>query len=309
MKSPDVNAACRQARAVVAVFEAPITARVPVERHTHVVGAMAATARCGALLGGIVDLVEGDHSDTIGVQARAVLEMWFFGVITLLGDQSDLDRFESDHRLGSWVDAERLNEYLSRWRSSAQDRRSSLFRSDDLDEDQQKSETGAAPEGAEDVRFRRRTGRRTKPPDWREPCADPDLCRSDPKHRLWQTRQASGGFLVLKELTVNRLPSLSVKGNGDQINPSPIDILMLNHASLDGKELVFSRGEMGIVSTQHLGVEFTKRKGLKAEADERCHGFKRDARTGPFRRNYHGDMGMLVSMVRVVATHETHRLL
>lgn len=98
MTEPDVADACRQAREILACFEAPLTARVPVDRHVHVLGAIAATARCGALLGGILDLVDGGHADTIGVEARALLEMWIFGVISLLGDDSDLDRFEADHR-------------------------------------------------------------------------------------------------------------------------------------------------------------------------------------------------------------------
>lgn len=95
---PDVAEACRQAQDVLTVLEQPATATVPTERRTHIFAAMAATVRCRALLRSVVHLVEVGRTDTIGLETRALLEMWYFGVVTLLGDQVDLDRFEADYR-------------------------------------------------------------------------------------------------------------------------------------------------------------------------------------------------------------------
>jgi hypothetical protein len=96
--APDVADACRQAHAVLTVVEQPATARVPSDRHPQMLAAMAATARCRALLRSIVHLVEVGRADTVGIETRALLEMWYFGVLTLLGEQVDLDRLEADYR-------------------------------------------------------------------------------------------------------------------------------------------------------------------------------------------------------------------
>jgi hypothetical protein len=95
---PDVAEACRQAQDVLTLVEQPVTARVPSERHSHMLAAMAATARCRALLCSIVHLAEVGRTDTLGLETRALLEVWYFGVITLLGEQVDLDRLEADYR-------------------------------------------------------------------------------------------------------------------------------------------------------------------------------------------------------------------
>lgn len=61
--APDVADACRQARDVLTVLEQPATASAPGERHAHILAAMAATARCRALLRSIVHLVEAGRTD------------------------------------------------------------------------------------------------------------------------------------------------------------------------------------------------------------------------------------------------------
>jgi len=88
----------QQALDVVAAIDGAASAKVPVERHLHVVMAMAALARCRSLLLGTVDLDRAGRSDIIGVTVRALLEVWYVGVITLLGTNDDLDLLEQDHR-------------------------------------------------------------------------------------------------------------------------------------------------------------------------------------------------------------------
>lgn len=60
--------------------------------------AYAALSRCRSLLLGSVALVEAGRADTVGVPIRALLEVFYFGVIVLLGDDSDLDRLAADYR-------------------------------------------------------------------------------------------------------------------------------------------------------------------------------------------------------------------
>ncbi|HUF83908.1 MAG TPA: hypothetical protein VMQ81_04865 [Acidimicrobiia bacterium] len=67
---------------------------MPDERHDHVLLAFAALARCGSLPLGIVDLDRAGRRDIVGVTVRAPVEVWYFGVIALLGTDDDLDRFE-----------------------------------------------------------------------------------------------------------------------------------------------------------------------------------------------------------------------
>jgi hypothetical protein len=47
---------------------------------------------------GIIDLDKRGRADVVGVLVRALLEVWYFGVIALLGDKADLDRLEADYR-------------------------------------------------------------------------------------------------------------------------------------------------------------------------------------------------------------------
>jgi len=95
---PDVTDAYRQALAVVEIIESAESASVPLERHRHAVASMAALSRCRSLLLGVVELDKAGRGDLLGVLLRALLEAWYFGVIALLGDESDLDRLEADHR-------------------------------------------------------------------------------------------------------------------------------------------------------------------------------------------------------------------
>ncbi len=94
----DIASVNRQMKAVVAVIDAAGAARVPVERHNHVLLAMAAVSRCRSLLLGAFDLHGAGRSDIVGVPVRALLEVWYLGVIALLGDEGDLRRLEQDHR-------------------------------------------------------------------------------------------------------------------------------------------------------------------------------------------------------------------
>jgi hypothetical protein len=87
-----------QASAVVQIVDSVSSAHVPIERHDHVLLAMAAVSRCRSLLLGAVEVDRAGRSDILGVIVRALLEVWYFGVIALLGEQEDLDRLEADHR-------------------------------------------------------------------------------------------------------------------------------------------------------------------------------------------------------------------
>lgn len=88
----------RQIRDLVEIIDSAGTARVPVERHDHVVLAMAAISRCRSLLLGAVALDRAGRADIVGVPVRALIELWYFGVIALLGDDDDLRRLEEDYR-------------------------------------------------------------------------------------------------------------------------------------------------------------------------------------------------------------------
>lgn len=70
----------------------------PAERHNHVLLAMAAISRCRSLLLGALELHRAERTDIVGVLVRALLEVWYFGVIGLLGNDSDLRRLAEDHR-------------------------------------------------------------------------------------------------------------------------------------------------------------------------------------------------------------------
>lgn len=95
---PDIEDAHRQGRAVIDVIESAGSAHVPIDRQRNILSAMAAVSRCRALLLGILQLDQAGRVDLVGVLLRALLEVWYFGVIALLGDDDDLKRLEEDHR-------------------------------------------------------------------------------------------------------------------------------------------------------------------------------------------------------------------
>ncbi|MCU1355896.1 MAG: hypothetical protein JWM89_1314 [Acidimicrobiales bacterium] len=88
----------REAGKLLAILESASSARVPAERQTHCVTALAAVARARSLLIGTVALDEAGRADLLGITVRALLEVWYFGVVALLGDDADLQRLEDDHR-------------------------------------------------------------------------------------------------------------------------------------------------------------------------------------------------------------------
>lgn len=59
---------------------------------------MAAVSRCRSLLLGVVELDRVGRSDIIGVPLRALLEVWYFGILAVLGEDEDLESLEADHR-------------------------------------------------------------------------------------------------------------------------------------------------------------------------------------------------------------------
>jgi hypothetical protein len=95
---PDIEVAYQRAAAVVELIDSATAAHMPADRPAHALSAMAAVSRCRSLLLGVVELDEAGRADLVGVLARASLEVWYFGVIALLGDQADLDRLEADYR-------------------------------------------------------------------------------------------------------------------------------------------------------------------------------------------------------------------
>lgn len=95
---PDIDLAHGTCGAVVGALSEAERARVPVERELHVRSALAALARCRALLISIAMLDRTGRADAVGVLLRAMLEAWYFGVICLLGDEDDLNRLEEDNR-------------------------------------------------------------------------------------------------------------------------------------------------------------------------------------------------------------------
>jgi hypothetical protein len=95
---PTSAGARHRARLVVSAIEAPRTLFIPEEREVHCLGALAALARIRALLLSIVHLDEVGRHDVVGLDLRAMLEVWYFGLISLLGTPEDLERLEADHR-------------------------------------------------------------------------------------------------------------------------------------------------------------------------------------------------------------------
>lgn len=95
---PDLQRAHLLARQVLAAIETPTAARMPLERQIHCRVALASIARGRSLLLGVLDLDRAGRADIVGVLTRSLLEVWYFGVLALLGEQRDLDRLEQDHR-------------------------------------------------------------------------------------------------------------------------------------------------------------------------------------------------------------------
>jgi hypothetical protein len=95
---PDIEAARRTCDETVSALSRAESARIPVDRVVHVRSGLAALARCRALLIGIVALDRVDRADIVGVLLRAMLEAWYLGVITLLGDEHDLEKLQADNR-------------------------------------------------------------------------------------------------------------------------------------------------------------------------------------------------------------------
>lgn len=94
----DVDAAQRTCYEVVAALSHADRARIAEDREIHVRAALAALARIRALLISLLAIERSGRPDVVGVILRTMLEVWYFGVIVLLGDDEDLTRLESDHR-------------------------------------------------------------------------------------------------------------------------------------------------------------------------------------------------------------------
>jgi hypothetical protein len=94
----DVEKVHRQVADVVGIIDSATSAHVPAEHHDHVLLAFAALSRCRSLLLGTVELDRAGRHDILGVTVRALVEIWYFGVIALLGTDDDLEKLEQDHR-------------------------------------------------------------------------------------------------------------------------------------------------------------------------------------------------------------------
>lgn len=94
---PEIANAYRQVVEVLQAIECAASARVPFDRQSHGLAALASVSRCRSLLIGITELDKVGRADLVGVLLRALLDVWHFGVIALLGDESDLDKLEEDH--------------------------------------------------------------------------------------------------------------------------------------------------------------------------------------------------------------------
>lgn len=95
---PEMDILNWRIRELVKVIDSAKAVTVPVERYSHVLLAMAAISRCRSLLLGARELHRAGGPDIVGVPVRALLEVWYFGVIALLGDSADLGRLAEDHR-------------------------------------------------------------------------------------------------------------------------------------------------------------------------------------------------------------------
>ena len=95
---PDIDVVYRRATALVGLIDSAEAVQVPPERPAHALAAIAAVSRSRSLLLGIVDLDKRGRADVVGVLVRALLEVWYFGVIALLGTKADLARLEADYR-------------------------------------------------------------------------------------------------------------------------------------------------------------------------------------------------------------------
>lgn len=95
---PQIEVLYRQISDLIKIIDSAEAASVPAERRNHVLLAMAAISRCRSLLLGSLELHRAGRTDIIGVPVRALLEVWYFGVIALLGDDADLRRLAEDHR-------------------------------------------------------------------------------------------------------------------------------------------------------------------------------------------------------------------
>jgi hypothetical protein len=95
---PGIHEAYRRALDVIAVIESAESATAPIEQRARALTAMAAVARCRSLLLAIIDLDRAGRGDVVGVMVRALLEVWYFGVIVVLGTDDDFERLHADHR-------------------------------------------------------------------------------------------------------------------------------------------------------------------------------------------------------------------
>lgn len=95
---PEIGVVYQHIVDLVKVIDSATTASVPVQRRYHALLAMAALSRCRSLLLGALELHRAGRRDIVGVPIRSLLEVWYFGVITLLGDDDDLRRLAEDHR-------------------------------------------------------------------------------------------------------------------------------------------------------------------------------------------------------------------
>ncbi len=95
---PEMDILHSQIRELVREIDSARAVTVPAERYSHVLLAMAAVSRCRSLLLGARELHRAERPDIVGVPVRALLEVWYFGVIALLGDGADLRRLAEDHR-------------------------------------------------------------------------------------------------------------------------------------------------------------------------------------------------------------------
>lgn len=94
----NVEAARRACDEVIAALSRADRARIDADREVHVRAGITALARLRALLISVVAVDRAERPDVVGVVLRAMLEVWYFGVIVLLGDEDDLARLDADNR-------------------------------------------------------------------------------------------------------------------------------------------------------------------------------------------------------------------
>jgi hypothetical protein len=93
-----VENAHRRGRELIALLDSVTEVPALGDRPAQLIVSIAAVSRCRSLLLGVLELDDVGRTDLIGVLLRALLEVWYLGVIALLGDAADLALLEADQR-------------------------------------------------------------------------------------------------------------------------------------------------------------------------------------------------------------------